>query len=349
MEIHIEHKKIRNRFYFGTLFTILVLSILFALLYTSSINREFSKLLSQLSESIVESKKRFMKNAVDRTIADIDNQRGYIDSCKIYAAYSQNARDSIVQEIVSNRIRAIRLINNGYLWINQIENFSGGDNYAIRRVHPNLPETEGEWLSTKFTDIKGNRPYEEELRGINDSGHLYFEYYFKKMDSDIVSHKISYAKLYKPYNWVIATGVYLDDVDSLIVRETAKLARTRNRQYLFSGILGSIAILICVIVIVIIEKQINKMIRDFDSASEQYTNELIAEKERTQKALDEIVTLQGMLPICANCKKIRDDNGYWEQVDSYMRKRTKLTFSHGLCPDCIKELYGDEFLDEDES
>ena len=60
-----------------------------------------------------------------------------------------------------------------------------------------------------------------------------------------------------------------------------------------------------------------------------------------QKALDEIKTLRGILPLCSFCKKIRDDKGYWEQVDVYIHKHLHADISHSLCPDCAKEHYPD--------
>ena len=60
-----------------------------------------------------------------------------------------------------------------------------------------------------------------------------------------------------------------------------------------------------------------------------------------QNALNEIKVLRGILPICSKCKKIRDDEGYWEQIESYIDKHSDARFRHGLCPDCIKELYPD--------
>jgi len=56
-----------------------------------------------------------------------------------------------------------------------------------------------------------------------------------------------------------------------------------------------------------------------------------------QNALAEVKTLNGMLPICAHCKKIRDDKGYWNQLEAYIIQRTDATFTHGICPDCAKE------------
>lgn len=65
--------------------------------------------------------------------------------------------------------------------------------------------------------------------------------------------------------------------------------------------------------------------------------ELITE---LRSALEEIRSLKGIIPICARCKKIRDDSGYWEQLEVYLRQRSGAEFSHGLCPDCARELYG---------
>jgi two-component system cell cycle sensor histidine kinase/response regulator CckA len=63
--------------------------------------------------------------------------------------------------------------------------------------------------------------------------------------------------------------------------------------------------------------------------------------DKFQKALAQIKTLSGLLPICSVCKKIRDDKGYWQQVESYVQTHTDATFTHGVCPDCFPKLYPD--------
>jgi len=60
------------------------------------------------------------------------------------------------------------------------------------------------------------------------------------------------------------------------------------------------------------------------------------ERRRLQQALEEVRTLQGIVPICAYCKKIRDDEGYWNQVEKYVSKHTGAKFSHGICPTCFE-------------
>ncbi len=63
---------------------------------------------------------------------------------------------------------------------------------------------------------------------------------------------------------------------------------------------------------------------------------------KLQSALAEVKTLSGIIPICANCKKVRDDKGYWEQVESYVSQHTHAQFSHGVCPDCVEKLYPEQ-------
>jgi hypothetical protein len=72
--------------------------------------------------------------------------------------------------------------------------------------------------------------------------------------------------------------------------------------------------------------------------AEQQKEELI---EQLQHALHEVTTLQGILPICSSCKRIRDDKGFWQKVESYIQNHSNVEFSHGLCNECIRKHYPD--------
>ncbi|MCF7802980.1 MAG: hypothetical protein K9N46_07870 [Candidatus Marinimicrobia bacterium] len=72
--------------------------------------------------------------------------------------------------------------------------------------------------------------------------------------------------------------------------------------------------------------------------------------DKLEKAYNELKTLRGILPICSSCKKIRDDDGYWQQVESYVTDHSEAMFSHGICPECIEKHYPEyteEFADKD--
>lgn len=81
-------------------------------------------------------------------------------------------------------------------------------------------------------------------------------------------------------------------------------------------------------------------------------NKIEKEKEtlifELQDALGTIKTLQGILPICSSCKKIRDDKGYWNQIEAYISEHSQAEFSHGLCEDCAKRLYPKIFKESNE-
>ncbi len=77
-----------------------------------------------------------------------------------------------------------------------------------------------------------------------------------------------------------------------------------------------------------------------DKKKEQKDKEQLIEK--LEEALNEVKTLTGLLPICAKCKKIRDDKGYWNQIDTYIQDHSDATFSHSMCPECSDKIYGDK-------
>lgn len=83
------------------------------------------------------------------------------------------------------------------------------------------------------------------------------------------------------------------------------------------------------------------------SVFNKVTNPLLIKLSKTvenlQRALKEVKVLRGILPICSFCKKIRDDDGYWNQVEVYIKKRSDADFSHSICPTCFKEHYPNEY------
>lgn len=84
------------------------------------------------------------------------------------------------------------------------------------------------------------------------------------------------------------------------------------------------------------ELQIVLDIALYKHRTESELRRLLAE---LRSAMDQVKQLQGMLPICAECKSIRDDKGYWNAVEKYIQEHSEARFSHGICPDCARKLY----------
>ena len=97
-----------------------------------------------------------------------------------------------------------------------------------------------------------------------------------------------------------------------------------------SYIIFSLIIFVLLILIVVFSLKM-------DRAAKERENMI----QKLQAALSEVKTLRGIIPICASCKKVRDDKGYWNQIESYVRDHSEAAFSHGICPECAKKLYPD--------
>lgn len=135
---------------------------------------------------------------------------------RIHLGVNEEWVDSQTKATIADIIHNQTFENDGYLWVNEVVNWNGGDGYAIRRIHANLRDTEGSLLSTKTTDVKGNLPYLTELEGIKKDGELYSNYFFKKKSTNEIAEKITYATLYKDYAWIVAMGMYLEDIQLYI-------------------------------------------------------------------------------------------------------------------------------------
>lgn len=96
-----------------------------------------------------------------------------------------------------------------------------------------------------------------------------------------------------------------------------------------------------------VEMANKELVRVNDRLKQEIRERKLAEAEKQRligeltEALVKVKSLSGLLPICASCKKIRNDKGYWQQIEAYIRDHTEADFSHGICPDCAKKLYPD--------
>jgi diguanylate cyclase (GGDEF) domain len=167
---------------------------------------------------------------------------------QVFFGVRESRVEDIVEENIRDLIHASRYSNDAYFWVNEVVNNEGGDNYAIRLIHPNLKDTEGQLLSTNMTDIKGNYPYLEELEGVKASGEIFYTYFFKKMNSDVVSEKLTYARLYPNYNWIVAMGVHLDDISTYVTASTEE--SNKNIMWMLLALAGFIFVLIGILTIV---------------------------------------------------------------------------------------------------
>ena len=175
-----------------------------------------------------------------------------INGQQIVLFISQKQIDELAKEEIHDYIHSEYYEGNQYVWVNEVLNIEGGDNYAIRRIHPNLIESEGQYLSTSMQDMVGNYPYLTELEGIRAEGHIFQSYYFKNKVDDEITEKFSYSQYYEPFNWIVATGETLEEV-----YDYASDLNERNFRQIISlmAIFIILFVVIFTIMINILEKQ----------------------------------------------------------------------------------------------
>jgi len=204
-------------------------------------------------------------------------------------------------------------------------------------MHPYRPDLEQQDLSA-FSDASGKHLFTEFVQVVQKDGAGFVPYLWQLHDdSKHVGSKLSYVKLFQPWGWIIGTGVYLDDVHA----EMAKIS-----SMLLSISLAILLFIACISFFIIYQQAKNLRRRQAAEAEvERYRQNLetlvVERTEELQRAQSKIKILNGFLPICSHCKKIRDDKGYWNQIESYIRDHSEAEFTHGICPICAKEFYPD--------
>lgn len=340
--------------------------------------------------------------------------------------------------------------NKNYFWIN--------DYTPTIIMHPYRPDMEGQDMS-EYADSTGTMVFNEMVKKVKEQQQGYVDYKWQWMDDQSrIVPKQSFVKEYKPWGWIIGTGIYLEDVKLEIALMTKRIVitfaiililvsllayyqifqalnamrrrqkaeaelidykdqleirvKTRTAQLTvankaltdseekfrslseaaFEGI-----VIIDGLNIVEANKTIGKMLgykpseligmeaidllppeerervkskilsgyeqpyessclrkdgstfpmeahaRMFSYKGQQVKVSAVRDLTEQKKAEEEIKTLRGIFPICASCKKIRDDKGYWNQIEAYIRDRSEAEFSHSICPECAKKLYPDLF------
>jgi hypothetical protein len=129
------------------------------------------------------------------------------------------------------------------------------------------------------------------------------------------------------YRFIVAAGLdgKWGPEGTLVVRQPPLFYQTRW----FHALAGLSLVLLIAAVPLLRVRQLRQRARELD--------------KRVQEAIGEVKVLSGLLPICAWCKQIRDDRGYWSKIEAYLSARTDAKFTHGICPDCKKKLHEDTF------
>jgi len=167
----------------------------------------------------------------------------------------------------------IRLLNNisfqetksNYFFVYEILNFEGGDDFAILKVNPNRRDLIGQKISTNYEDSKGNKFREKFLNDIRVLGESYTQYSYKKLNSNEIKQKISYFKLFPEWNWVIAVGLYMDEVNEVIENKRKTLELEVKNQVMQNIVLFGMFLSIAFLISLAVAKKIDEVLKNYQN------------------------------------------------------------------------------------
>jgi PAS domain S-box-containing protein len=171
--------------------------------------------------------------------------------------------ESRMQNVISNYVDTNRFGANGqgYVFINELLNINGGKNFARVYANPNRPNDTGELISDDYQDANGKMFRKEFLKGLRESGECYVDYWYHKLDHPKPSPKTSFFKLAGHDRFIVAAGVYVDDIEDEINRLNTVLKSQLQRVFLIIGSIFIAAILIAISLFNFLSKRLKS---DFD-------------------------------------------------------------------------------------
>lgn len=223
------------------------------------------------------------------------------------------------REIQRRALEFVRSLRHGpdqreYVWVQ--------DRSGLMLMHPVITSLDSTSI-LDVTDSHGKYFGREilEITAAHSQGYLTYTWPHPA-DTTRYEEKISLVRRYEPWNWVLGTGLYIRDAEAELGEITGRL-----------NLLAMIALVGATGLIAWIA-HVSFSFERRRVTAEQDRERLVGE---LQTALQDVRELRGLLPICAHCKKIRNDSGYWQEVEVYVGEHTEATFTHGICPDCRAE------------
>jgi signal transduction histidine kinase len=216
--------------------------------------KDFDMQMDEFVKEYYQDKRKTLKKEID-TIFDILN-------------YNIVSKDINNQEF---KDEAIRLLNNitfeekksNYFFVYDIKNINGGDEFAILLVNPNRPDLIGKKISTNFKDANGKKFREEFLFNIRKTGESYTQYAYKKPNESDAKLKLSYFKYHEKLNWIVAVGVYIDDIEHDIFLKKENLEKNVKRQIRQNIVLFLLFLTIAIFVSIFISEEIDRVLKEY--------------------------------------------------------------------------------------
>jgi len=256
-------------------------SMIFAIsyFYVNNTYDNFEIEMDKFVKEYYQEKKKTLKKEIT-TVIDILN----------YNIAKSNLEDDELKD------DAIKLLNNinfeenksNYFFAYEVINMQGGDDFAVLVVNPNRPDLVGKLISTNYKDTDGKKFREDFMRDIRLTGESYTLYAYKKPNSSESKYKLSYFKYYERFNWIIAVGIYTDDMENEIEAKREDLKQRIKKQIVQNVVLFLMFLSIAILISIAISQKIDEILRNYEEKVRKNANEL----ESLNQSLEEKVKIE---------------------------------------------------------
>ena len=224
--------------------------------YINNTYDDFEIQMGKFKEEYYSDKKKTLKKEIN-TVIDILN----------YNVAKSNLPD---EELKTD---AIRLLNNitfeenksNYFFVYEIKNIEGGDEFAKLVVNPNRPDLVGTFISTNYEDADGKKFREDFLRDIRYTGESFTKYAYNKPNEEEAKQKLSYFKYYEKWNWVIAVGIYTDDIEKEMALKELELKKKIKNQVVQNVVLFLMFLSIAILISIFLSQKIDKVLKNYEN------------------------------------------------------------------------------------
>ncbi len=229
---------------------------------------------------------------------------------KIVTKSEMKLHKKILKAKVDNAIKVISLIKNindlnkyfedsdDYIFVYKVYNINGGNDFAKMIFNPNRPDLINKFVSDNYKDAKGFEFRKAMLSQIRKRGYAFVEYYYKKPNSDKIEKKLSYFKYYKPLNIIVASGLYLDELENSIENIKQNIF-TLDKEIIKLFIIIQIVIFMAIIVLIFLV--LNKLNKELDLYQKKVR--LSEKKLRYKLYVDELTKLKSRKSLIENIEK----------------------------------------------
>ena len=248
--------------------------------YVNNTYDDFDAQMDKFEKDYYTDKKKTLRKEIN-TLIDILNYM---------ASKSKNKSEEELKNDAITLLNNITLEENksNYFFVYEIKNMDGGDEFARLVVNPNRKDLVGQYISTNYVDADGKRFREEFLKDIKTTGESFTKYAYFKPDSTEVKQKLSYFKYYDKWNWVIAVGVYTDDIENEINLKTEDLKKKIKNQIAQNVVLFLMFLSISILVSIAIAQRIDSILKEYETKALSYAKKL----EELNQSLEDKVNIE---------------------------------------------------------